>query len=442
MSPLPSELPKLPKWPFFALDVLLLAVAAYIAWQSPSHLPPASVFSIAGCVGLAAVLCMIPFVVTYSRKHDEALDERQRSLEALSKIIQSSAEQVGIAAQGIGTLSEGLHKMLRQAEHLPQKIHDRMAELQLKLGEVQQAAAVARTDEIDELERELAALRSSEVERFELALEKTAGLVTELRETQETLRKALSEQTLQLASLAKPIEAERVQAPAPRKQQTTSGVGQENIPVQKPIPPAPDVGMTPPAFIGETKQAGPGGSDTPLPPLEPVVAASPSVAPAPVPSVPVEPELSAAPSPTPAVLPVAAPAPSTPAIPRKSRTKSAQPDDNLDLFSQDLSFEDAMSSQEQSPVSRSLSSDGAARLLVTAYIGIGNKLYIRGEGPGLSLDVGTPLEFISIGKWRWQRSDLSGPVKLRLLKNDRTECPGLGLLVVEPGHQTEVVAKF
>ena len=29
-------------------------------------------------------------------------------------------------------------------------------------------------------------------------------------------------------------------------------------------------------------------------------------------------------------------------------------------------------------------SDGTTRLLVTAYIGIGNKVFVRGEGPGLS----------------------------------------------------------
>jgi hypothetical protein len=64
------------------------------------------------------------------------------------------------------------------------------------------------------------------------------------------------------------------------------------------------------------------------------------------------------------------------------------------------------------------SSDGSTRLLVTAYIGIGNKVFIRGEGPGLSWEKGVPMEFISIGKWSWKASDATVPVKIQLYKND------------------------
>jgi hypothetical protein len=89
-----------------------------------------------------------------------------------------------------------------------------------------------------------------------------------------------------------------------------------------------------------------------------------------------------------------------------------------------------------------LTSDGATRLLVTAYIGIGNRLFIRGEGPGLSWDKGVPLQFVSIGKWRWETNDASGPVRFKLYKNDAIECAALGAQAVEPGHQQEVTASF
>src|SRR5581483_8880343 len=91
---------------------------------------------------------------------------------------------------------------------------------------------------------------------------------------------------------------------------------------------------------------------------------------------------------------------------------------------------------------RGLTSDGATRLLVTAYIGIGNRLFIRGSGPGLSWDKGVPLQFVSIGKWRWETADATAPVKAKLYKNDETECTALGTLTVEPGQQTEVTAVF
>ncbi|MFT3869233.1 MAG: hypothetical protein QM715_12310 [Nibricoccus sp.] len=89
-----------------------------------------------------------------------------------------------------------------------------------------------------------------------------------------------------------------------------------------------------------------------------------------------------------------------------------------------------------------VSADGLTRLIVTAYIGIGNKLYVRGEGPGLAWDRGVPLQFVSIGKWRWESADATGPVQLKLYKNDTQECSNVGTLSIAPGHQHEVMASF
>src|SRR5690606_11587234 len=91
---------------------------------------------------------------------------------------------------------------------------------------------------------------------------------------------------------------------------------------------------------------------------------------------------------------------------------------------------------------RSATSDNSTRLLVTAYIGIGNRLFIRGEGPGLSADKGIPLQFVSIGKWQWETKDATGPVRAKLFKNDEIECVALGEISVDPGQQLEVSATF
>jgi hypothetical protein len=79
---------------------------------------------------------------------------------------------------------------------------------------------------------------------------------------------------------------------------------------------------------------------------------------------------------------------------------------------------------------------------VTAYIGIGNRLFIRGDGPGLSEDKGVPLTFVSIGKWRWETNDATSTVRFRLYKNDQVECTALGERSVEPGAQQELSAAF
>ena len=89
----------------------------------------------------------------------------------------------------------------------------------------------------------------------------------------------------------------------------------------------------------------------------------------------------------------------------------------------------------------SVSSDGATRLLVTAYIGIGNKLFIRGDGPGLSWDKGVPMQFVSIGKWGWASNDVTMPVACKLYKNDETAALS-GEIFLEPGKHVELTALF
>jgi hypothetical protein len=131
-----------------------------------------------------------------------------------------------------------------------------------------------------------------------------------------------------------------------------------------------------------------------------------------------------------------APRPLRKRAPRRAESDDAEPSLGLEL-------DDPPSRAAAAGVlERVLSSDGATRLLVTAYIGIGNRLFIRGEGPGLSWQKGVPLQFVSIGKWRWETNDASSPVRFKLYKNDDLECAALGTQSLEPGHQQEVTAAF
>jgi hypothetical protein len=145
-------------------------------------------------------------------------------------------------------------------------------------------------------------------------------------------------------------------------------------------------------------------------------------------------------SPVPAA-PATQPAPVATAEPPAARKRvarkpeAAEPDLGLDL-------DDSVGGFAPGLTERVRSSDGATRLLVTAYIGIGNRLFIRGQGPGLSWDKGVPLQFVSIGKWRWETNDANSPVRFKLYKNDDLECSALGALSLDPGHQQEVTAAF
>ena len=96
---------------------------------------------------------------------------------------------------------------------------------------------------------------------------------------------------------------------------------------------------------------------------------------------------------------------------------------------------------EENKPAANRSADGRTRLTVISYIGIGNKLHIRGEGPGLSPTKGVPLQFVSIGRWRWETDKATEPVVCRIYKNDRLEAP-TGPLTLAPGTEQEVSAQF
>jgi hypothetical protein len=160
-------------------------------------------------------------------------------------------------------------------------------------------------------------------------------------------------------------------------------------------------------------------------------------------------EAAAAPSepapPEPAAAPEAAAEPPAPPPPRKRAPRRPPPEPEPAPPEPAADAEPPAEEAQPAPAEAAepaLSADGATRLVVTAYIGIGNRLFIRGEGAGLSWDKGSPLSFVSIGKWRWETNDASGTVRFKLYKNDELECVALGERSVEPGAQLEVTASF
>jgi hypothetical protein len=551
---LPDQTPKLPKLPFLIGDAILIAAAWFIYDQSRGRLSPGEIYAVTACVGVGAILAAIPFLSDYARKQDEALDERQRGLEALSRTVNTAAEQISIAANGLHEITEVAHRNVKQAEQLPQKLQEKIAEFNAQLEN-------AREDDREEMEKELTELRSSESERLQAVMDKIHKDVAELTKldaavqkhltartellstTNESLAKAKADTTAALhetvAAVTREIDATRTKAladitakfaeqtaaavtaihaaassaaqliaasaptapvtppPAPKPPSNEAvapaSPGEVSSPPKRPrksrreepglsetaaAPTEATVTETGPAPAGEPAAAAPepisspaadpetmdaeppaapaaepasadGASEPPaavppteVPPAEP--AAAPAIASAPVESAPAEPPPPGAESPAPASG-AADPAAERPARKRAPRKPANDPHPELllDLASEGFggTSSDDTAVSESEVVERVISSDGATRLIVTAYIGIGNRLFIRGEGPGLSWDKGVPLQFVSIGKWRWETMDATAPISFKLYKNDETEC-ALGLQNLEAGHQQEVTAKF
>ena len=554
MSILPSDTPRLPKWIFLVSDAALLAAAFFIGANSARPFSGTAIIAICACVALGMILGGIPFFADYARKQDEALDERQRALETLARTVATSAEQIGIATNGLHELLELSHRNLKQAEQLPHK-------LQEKIAEFQQLLATANDEEKEELERELATLRSSDSERLEATADKVHKAAADWAKLEAATAKHLTAASEALAKLAGTAEAgagnfthaaaaaaakasaEIAQAHATAQAGAASaidnklaaalaeidtklarGAGQLTVRATNAaglfdaklsaleaaiaqlgtavakagtgaIAPAAVVATEKPAAVETPEPATASEPATATPveapppkrsrkprreePAAEVAAVEAGASDAPKPDTAVEaasvtPAAAAVPMPEPVAAPAPGPAapvansdttpppvsdnppsaianpPSEEPQPARKRVakKVAEPEQPLPDLTADepavppVSNEFSQVPPEEARATSAVSADGATRLLVTAYVGIGNRLFVRGEGPGLSWDKGVPLQFVSIGKWRWETADAIATIRVKLYKNDLAECSALGEITLEPGHQAEVTANF
>jgi uncharacterized protein YoxC len=423
---LPSDTPRLPKWIFLAGDAALLATA-WAVWNDATH--PTSgmaLVAVITCVVAAAVIGVIPFVADYAHRQDEALDNRQRSLQALSVTVASVSEQVSIAATGLQGIAEAAQDNFSKSEQLSRQIEEKIAQLDARL------AAVRKGDGEVTARHEAVAAKLSELEAHLAGARKDDGdAVAKLDAIARKIVKAASEFD---AAVSRAAEAARA-VPAPP------------APLAPPVIQAapPVVPEVPPVIASRIVEIKPAvlASDPPFaePVAEPAApapeaAAGSAHAPVPAPAAPAGPAPEAA---------APAPAPEAPRPPRKRSPRKPAPAPEApgqDLILEAPPVPESQSSAGPEVSEPAVSADGATRLVVTAYIGIGNRLFIRGEGPGLSWEKGVPLSFVSIGKWRWETNEAAAPVKFRLYKNDEAECPGLGERSVAPGAQQELTASF
>jgi hypothetical protein len=415
--PLPDQTPPLPKLPFLVGDAALLAAAWYIAGHARHPLPIGQTLAIVGCVASAAVVGAIPFLTEYARRQDAALDERQRELEALARTVASSGEQISIAAQGLQEIAAQAQRNLKETVELPRRLVD-----------FQRTDAVR--SEKQKGDKELGVVLAAKTERLEAVAEQIAKGAADWSRAEAAFHKMVA--TFEQLP-ARVLAEEKADRPAA-------------VAAAAPLPEAGAKPAEPPTWASEPEPlpASPPADlpvETAIAPTEGVATTAPAAAPKP-PRKPRKPKVMA--EPVPALDPVPAadlvddpvavpPAPAATAEPEPAFEAAASAPEPSDF---------AQVSPEEAAPAPAVSSDGATRLLVTAYIGIGNRLFIRGDGPGLNWDKGVPLQFVSIGKWRWETSEAAAPIKFRLYKNDEIECKNLAESVLEPARQHELSAAF
>ncbi|MBT6851926.1 MAG: hypothetical protein HOA16_12115 [Opitutae bacterium] len=97
--------------------------------------------------------------------------------------------------------------------------------------------------------------------------------------------------------------------------------------------------------------------------------------------------------------------------------------------------------EPEEPTSETSDNGGATAVVAKVKIGIGNKPFLRGEGPGLSWEEGVPMNFVEIGKWAWSPSDKDAPLVVQVYRNDEDPDP-TGKHEVEPGQKLELSPDF
>ena len=384
--------PRLSKTMFLLIDAGLLLTAFLIAYFAKNPYAPLPFISAVLFVGAAGVVGLVPFLIDYAADSAEYVQsERDKVAEQVQRL-HTASESLNRAAAHIKAVEEAVHKTAHAAENLPYRMQEKLAEFNAQL-------AATDDEEKERLTEELATLRQGESERLQAIAEKIHKSATELGALETTTRKQLAALQDAASKLDDKLKA------------TLARIADLSV----------TVASAPRATADEKKP------ELPSEPSSPSVVESVSV----VESAPAA---------------VEEPKPKKPRAPRKPR-----PEDTLAAMSEpaadngnsgESTFPDTPGeAASAAPAEAAVSSDGATRLLATAYIGIGNKLFIRGDGPGLSWDKGVPMQFVSIGKWGWATDDATAPIACKLYKNDETAALS-GEIFLEPGKHVEITAIF
>jgi len=118
------------------------------------------------------------------------------------------------------------------------------------------------------------------------------------------------------------------------------------------------------------------------------------------------------------------------------------PEETLRKVDALLAGEDT-SPQDKSPPPKEdkAEKNGTTTVVANVMIGIGNKPYLRGEGPGLSWEEGVAMNFIEIGKWAWSPPRKNASLTVQVYRNDQDPDQG-GKVEIRPGEKIEITPEF
>jgi len=115
-------------------------------------------------------------------------------------------------------------------------------------------------------------------------------------------------------------------------------------------------------------------------------------------------------------------APETEAVSAPAETEAEDEEDEeaIEEIEEEEEAEVAPQAAASAPEPSATGGSTGTALIVNLMIGIGNKPFVRGTGPGLSQDKGVPMSFLGIGRWQWVSPDPEAPATVEVWKNDQS----------------------
>lgn len=188
-----------PLIPFLAADGALLLTALLIAWRTPGEITGGALLAVVVCVGLGAVLAVLPWVLNDAREREAALAERQRELVDLVNTSTASAARWGTqwasAATGLEDAAQLASRSIAAAERLPVVFQEKAETWAERLAAVEREALarVERTAQQEAVMGAQAEQMNATVAEFQRTLAEFGRVEAGLKEQRAAIAAVLAD---------------------------------------------------------------------------------------------------------------------------------------------------------------------------------------------------------------------------------------------------------
>lgn len=369
--------PVLPKWPFYIGDALLVAIALLVAWRGDGPLTALQMFWVVGAVALGACLFVLPFIVEYKTRVSLLQSERKQNIWENIHLLELAVQQMGKTVSAAKQDREIVERHLSFLEGLSQRLDQRMEE-----AEAEGAILKELVEKMTAVQAGTETAPATQEDGF------VPGSGADISTDNDFYPEDLDVSVEPVAEEEEELEVdiaveEEVEEPAVVIDK--DGEDQQ--------------GATDEAEVIRTTDSGESVEVLDEDESEDLAAVEEIE----------EDEIGLEEDKA-----------------EDSATVLAQPE---------------LIAVEDAPAARRQRTKGKSVLIVNALIGIGNKPYLRGVGPGLSTDTGVPMEFLEIGKWRWIAPSADQDVRCQVYRNDETASEE-GEIVLPAGQEVSLSVRF